>query len=117
VGYIVERTETPPCSRCGGRLLIAARTPDGVEGPLLELCGWCDAGADDAAGRLVAVFLAGLTAETALVAGELLLEWYREVMASRGWYHCPDDHSGPAADEEASFAAWEAELEGGERDA
>jgi hypothetical protein len=113
----VERTETPPCSRCGRQLLIAANTPPGVDGPLVELCRWCDEGTDSAAGRLVAMFAAGLTAEDAPAAGELMLDWYREVMASRGWYHCPDDHSDPAADEEASFATWEAELEGGVRDA
>jgi hypothetical protein len=108
MGFRVERIETPPCSRCGEQLLMAASPPPGVDGPLLELCRWCDEDSDCAAGRLVAVVLAGLDEQSIQLAGELTMVWYREVMASRGWHQrTADDAPGEA---EASFDAWEKEL-------
>jgi hypothetical protein len=91
---------------------MALNTPPGVEGPLLELCGWCDEDTDGAAGRLIAMFAAGLTAEATQAAFELVMEWYREVMASRGWYQSLDDEPGPGSvvDEDESFTRWEVEL-------
>lgn len=102
MGFRVERIETPPCSRCGEQLLMAASPPPGVDVPLLELCVRCDGGSDSTAGRLVAALTVELTDANARVVSDLVVVWYREVMASQGW------RQGPS--EEESFAAWEREL-------
>lgn len=90
----VERSEhLPPCSRCGGRLMMSADAPqtDKHGQPIrLELCPTCDTGnLERPAAGLLLQFLAngaGHDETRAREAAHLILEWTKECMAAHGWY-------------------------------
>lgn len=85
-------SETPPCSRCGAQVVMAARMPIGG-GVDLELCRSCDAGAG-AAGELIAALNLPEAERPVQVLGELVMTWTREALAAKGWHQVP--HAAPS---------------------
>ncbi|MER7050113.1 DUF6300 family protein [Streptomyces jumonjinensis] len=87
---IARENELPPCSRCGGEIIIGADGPvDGV--PVrLELCPVCDTDAP-AGGRLIAFLDAGGGRDASRVeeATRLMWAWQREAMAAHGFHWVP----------------------------
>ncbi|MFF0189333.1 DUF6300 family protein [Streptomyces sp. NPDC005244] len=80
----------PPCSRCGGELLVSCIAPknDAVGRPIhLQLCSPCD-GEKPAAGALLFWFASGggHDMERGDEGGRCLLEWTKEAMAEHGWH-------------------------------
>ncbi|MCX5000959.1 DUF6300 family protein [Streptomyces longwoodensis] len=90
----MERSEAlPPCSRCGGRLMMSAIAPqkDAQGQPIhLELCPSCDTGNVErpAAGLLLQFLGDGGAHDEKRIreAAHLMMEWTKEGMAVHGWY-------------------------------
>ncbi|WP_276313682.1 DUF6300 family protein [Streptomyces populi] len=82
--------QLPPCSRCGGELLVSCIAPrnDTAGRPIhLQLCSACD-GEKPAAGALLFWFASGggHDTERGEEGARCLLAWTREAMAEHGWY-------------------------------
>ncbi len=83
----------PPCSRCGGKLMmngVAPQTDRHGQPIRLELCYSCDTGNVErpAAGLFLQFFAngGGQDPERLQEAGHLLKAWVEECMAAHGWY-------------------------------
>ncbi|MFD6751192.1 DUF6300 family protein [Streptomyces anthocyanicus] len=86
---ILRIQDLPPCSRCGGDLVVtvARMKPNASEQPIeLELCESCDAD-KPAAAALLAFFTegGGHDASRSAEGASLLMEWTKEGMAEHGW--------------------------------
>lgn len=87
---ILRIQDLPPCSRCGGDLVVTtagmSQTDQAGQPITLGLCESCDAG-KPAAAALLAFFAegGGHDASRSAEGASLLMEWMKEGMAGHGW--------------------------------
>jgi len=87
---VIRTNSLQPCTRCEGKLLLAATTPPRLGSLLLELCPACDA-EKLAAGAFIRWVLAGegkkeMTPERVAEMARLHEAWLHEVMGEHGWF-------------------------------